>query len=124
MSDVLHMAITVTDLEAMSEFYEETLGLEYAHQNDVGGQVNYYVTGNSSAEIQFIHSPDAEPSPDRAAMDHIAIQVDDVDGTVEHATEQWDSEVAREPMTVDDLDVRIAFITDPEGYVVELVEVL
>lgn len=124
MSDVLHTAITVSDLDAMRGFYEDTLGLAHSRDFEVDGTLNYFV-GGEDAEIQFVHKPDSDPDPDSersgAGLDHLAVAVEDVDATVAAAREEWDSEVETEPTDMKDLGVRIAFVTDPEGYVVELI---
>lgn len=124
MSDVLHTAITVSDLDAMRAFYEDTLGLPHSRDFEVDGTLNYFV-GDEDAEIQFVHKPDADPDPDSdrsgEGLDHLAVAVEDVDATVAAAREEWDSEVETEPTDMEDLGVRIAFVTDPEGYVVELI---
>ncbi len=117
--DVLHTAIDVADLDAMRDFYEGFLGLEHTRDFQTDGVQNYYVGGAGPAEIQF-RVVDEPSTP--AGIHHIAVACADVDATVESAVSSWDSEVVRDPQTLDQLDVRIAFITDPEGYTVELIE--
>lgn len=119
--DVLHTAIDVGDLDAMREFYEGFLGLEHTRDFTADGVQNYYVGGAGPAEIQFrVVDDPSTPS----GIHHIAVACEDVDATVESAVSSWNSDVVREPQTLERLDVRIAFITDPEGYTVELIEEL
>ena len=121
--DLLHTAVWVSDLETTAEFYEEVLGL--AHSRDfVGndGVTNYFMAGESDAEIQFKYDESADVTVDPGTMDHLAAAVEDVDATVDHAVEEWDSDVTDGPRTVEDLGVRIAFITDPEGYTIEIIQ--
>lgn len=117
--DVLHTAIDVEQLEPMREFYEEILGLEHARDFETPRVRNYYVKGSGPAEIQFRV---VEEKQEPAGIHHIAIATDDVDATFERAVSEWDSPVVEEPRTLDRVDRRIAFIKDPEGYTVELVE--
>lgn len=121
--DVLHTAVWVTDLENTAEFYEEVLGLEHS-RDFVGddGVTNYFMSGESDAEVQFKYDEDADVSIDPGTMDHLAAAVEDVDATVDLAVEKWGSSVADGPRTVADLGVRIAFITDPEGYTIEIIQ--
>ena len=119
--DVLHTAIEVVDLETTCGFYEDFLGLEHTRDFELDGVYNYYVSGSGPAEIQFRV---VEEKPDPAGIDHLAVAVDDVDAVVEEAQREWESDVETEPTTLEDLGVRIAFITDPEGYTVELIEEL
>lgn len=122
--DVIHSAIWVSDIEATLEFYVEELGLEKT--NDfVGGDDarNVYVRGESDTEIQFKHNPDhdlGEPATQR--FDHLALEVDDTDALVERLTEETESELVRGPLDSTGVSGRIAFVTDPDGYVLELIE--
>ncbi len=119
--DVLHTAIWVDDVESMLAFYEDGLGLALEREFERDGVRNYFVGGESDAQIQFRHDgTDREPDP--SGIDHLAVAAADVDATIDRLTAEFDSEVVDGPTTIEDLDVRIAFVTDPEGYVVELIE--
>ena len=121
--DVIHTAIWVDDIDEMLEFYVDALGLEQTWAFTADGIENVYV-GGENGEIQFRHSDDHDAvSPDREAMDHIAVTVDDVDDKVDQMVEDTGCEVVDGPMHQEAADTRIAFIEDPQGYVVELVQV-
>ena len=123
--DVLHTAVWVADLDVTSGFYEDVLRLEHS-RDFVGGDgvTNYFVTGGSDAEIQFKHDADADVETDPGTMDHLAVAVEDVDVTTDRAVEEFDSRIVDGPMDLEDMGVRVAFITDPDGYTVELIEQL
>ncbi|WP_226007057.1 VOC family protein [Natrinema salinisoli] len=121
--DVLHTAVWVDDIEAQLSFYCDGLGLERTREFDLDGVTNTYIGGESDAEIQFKHD-DTERNPEPAGIDHLAVGVDDVDGTVDELVDRYDGEIVDEPRTLEDKGVRIAFVADPEGYVVELIETL
>lgn len=117
--DVRHTAIEVVDLDAMKAFYEGVLGLEHSRDFQTDDMHNYYVVGSGPAEIQFrVVDEKADP----AGIHHIAVATDDVDAVVETAVQEWDSQVHMSPRTIDRVGQRIAFITDPEGYTLELIE--
>ncbi|MFC6873058.1 VOC family protein [Halobellus marinus] len=122
--DVIHSAIWVSDVEDTLEFYTGALDLEKT--NDfVGGDDarNVYVSGESDTEIQFKHKPDhdlGERSTRR--FDHLALEVEDTDALVERLTEETDSELLRGPLDSMGVSARIAFVTDPDGHVLELIE--
>ncbi|GAB3022480.1 VOC family protein [Natronobiforma cellulositropha] len=123
--DVLHTAIWVESVEAMDAFYREGLGLEYSREF-VGddGVTNYFLTGESETELQFKYRED-DPAPvDPSGFDHTAIAVADVDTTVERLVEDYGGAVTGEPTTIEEMGVRIAFVDDPDGYGVELIESL
>lgn len=121
--DVLHTALWVDDIEAQLAFYCDGLGLERTRAFDLDGVTNTYVQGDGDAEIQFKHD-DTDRNPEPDGMDHLAVGVDDVDGTVTDLVEHYGGDVVDEPRTLDDKGLRIAFVADPEGYVVELIEPL
>ncbi|MFB1064547.1 VOC family protein [Natrinema sp. H-ect4] len=121
--DVLHTAIWVDNIEAQLDFYCDGLGLERTREFDLDGVTNTYVAGESTAEIQFKHDG-TERDPKPAGIDHLAVGIDDIDGTVDDLVEHYGSEVVEGPRTVDEKDIRLAFVTAPEGYVVELIETL
>lgn len=119
--EVLHTALEVTDLDAMRGFYEDLLGLKRTREFETRGQHNYYVAGAGSAELQFrVVDEKGEP----AGINHVAIAADDVDAVVAEATAEWDSSVEREPRTLTRKNIRLAAITDPEGYTVHVIEKL
>lgn len=119
--DVLHTAIRVSDLEQSKEFYLDHLGLEYSREfGGDDGATNYFVKGESETEIQFKHDPEGgqvEPGD----FDHLAIEVDDIDEIIECVVEETDGSLREGPRTVEDENVRIAFIEDPDGYGIELI---
>ncbi|QLG61750.1 VOC family protein [Halorarum salinum] len=122
--DVLHAALWVDDVEAMDEFYTEGLGLEFSREFEGSDGVrNYFLTGESDTEIQFKHDEgvDRESGPS-SGFDHVAIAVEDVEDRVDRLVDAFGSEVVRGPDLLADKGIEIAFVTDPEGYVVELIE--
>ncbi|MFB6120464.1 MAG: VOC family protein [Halobacteriaceae archaeon] len=119
MADVLHTAVWVSDLDATAAFYEDGLGLAFSREFEGDdGVTNYFVTGESDAEIQFKYAADESPD-DPAGIDHLAVEVPDTDAKAEELGAEYDSEILAGPM--DHGDARIAFVTDPDGYGVELI---
>lgn len=120
---ILHTAMAVSDLEATKAFYE-TLGFE--HTNDFkrpGDDVrNYFVGTGSDDELQFRYDENREEPIDPSGIDHLAIGVENVDEEVDRIVDETDCPVVTEPTTIDAVDTRVAFIEDPDGYVIELVE--
>ncbi|MFP8952230.1 VOC family protein [Natrialbaceae archaeon A-arb3/5] len=120
--DVIHTAIWVSNLEDAREFFVEGLGLEETRSFTFDGTENVYV-GGEHGEIQLRYDPDRDaPDPDRAAFDHVAVSVEDVDAEAERVVEATGCEIVEGPITVETAGARVAFLDGPEGYVVELVE--
>lgn len=120
--DVIHTAIWVTDLEATTDFYEGVVGLDHRWDFTHDGVVNYYVGTDDGAEIQFKYDPDSNDGIEPSGIDHLALGVDDVDATFEHVVAASGAEVVLEPTDIEAADRRAAFVTDPDGYVVEFVQ--
>ena len=118
--DVIHTAVKVSDLERTREFYEDGLGLDYS-RDFVGddGVTNYFVRGESEVEIQFKHDPDDDGAVDAGDFDHFAIMVEDTDEMVDLVVEETDGSLRAGPM--EQGDVRIAFVEDPDGYGIEFI---
>lgn len=122
--DVIHTALWVSDIERTREFYVDALGLteNWSFTGDDGVE-NVYI-GGDNAEFQFKYDPEGSPDIDSGTMAHVAVGVESTDETVERLVERVDPPIQRPPTTMDDLGLRVAFVEDPDGYVVELVEEL
>ncbi len=120
--EVIHTALWIDDLEAMEEFYLDVLGLErtWGFTGDDGVQ-NVYVGTPDGAELQFKYDPDGD-APKPAGIDHVAVGVDDTDAVFDRIVSALDVDVVEEPTTMENIDKRVAFVRDPNGYVVELVQ--
>lgn len=119
--DVIHAALWVDDLDAALSFYVDGLGLDRRRSFAFRGTENVYV-GGEHGELQLRHDPDGGPvDPDRSTVDHVAVGVDDVDEAFADLIERTGCPVVEEPMTVEQAGTRVAFVEDPEGYVIELV---
>lgn len=118
--DVIHTAIEVADLDATRVFYEDGLGLSYDREFTEDGIRNYYVSGEGEAGIQFRHDLAGTEPIEPAGIHHVALEVDDLEGTFERLVALTDCEVVEAP--VQDDDNQKAFVRDPDGYVLELLE--
>lgn len=120
--DVIHTAIWVSDLQGARDFFVDGIGLEENWSFTMDGVRNVYV-GGPHGEIQLRYDPDrTPPDPDRSALDHIAIAVEDVNREVERIVDRTGCDVIDGPRTVSAAGARVAFLDGPDGYVVELVE--
>ena len=119
--DVIHTALWVSDIDQTRSFYVDALGLEENWSFTSDGVQNVYV-GGEHAEFQFKYDPEGGPEIDPGTMAHVAVGVDSVDETFERLLERADPPLREEPTTMDEIDRRVAFVEDPDGYVVELVE--
>ncbi|WP_224269234.1 VOC family protein [Haloprofundus salinisoli] len=121
-NDVIHTALWVSDIDETLDFYVDGLGLERNWEFTSNGVRNVYV-GGEHGEFQFKYDPegDGQTGPG-GGFDHLAVGVDSTDETFERLVDHSDPPVVTDPTTMTDIDRRVAFVEDPDGYVVELVE--
>lgn len=121
--DVIHAAIAVSTLERALDFYVDGLGLTDRWGFERDGVRHRYLGGTAGAEIQLVDDPDVD-DPSSDGIDHVAVEVADLDETFETLVERTDPPVATPPSTLDGdgYESRYAFVEDPDGHLVELVE--
>ena len=113
---LLHAAIEVSDMDATTAFYSDYFGFEPVAELDAGGVTNVFYGTDGEMEVQFIP---AEGEVEPSGLNHLAVDVDDVDALVE---ELGEDRVERGPFPVDEFGLYVAFVTDPDGYVGEIIQ--
>ena len=119
---VLHVCLNVADAEESIAFYEQ-FGFEASWQFTTadGATTNYYVADDDGVELQLSETEEETDFETGTAWDHLALGVDDVDATVERVDHH---DVAKEPGPQPDAGAYTAFVEDPDGHLVELIEPL
>ena len=128
MTRYLHTMYRITDPESSRTFYE-ALGLEFRKEMDIvrDGQreaTNYFfgVPGQDE-ELELTLNHDGRTYELGTGYGHIAIGVDDLDGTLERlAADGIDPEKPPYRPGGRTEGSRICFVRDPDGYRVELIE--
>jgi lactoylglutathione lyase len=126
MVDFLHTMVRITDPEKSRVFYE-ALGFTFSRDMDIvrDGQLEatnyFYSLGGAENVLELTFNHDGRTYQLGDAYGHIAIGVDDLDGTLGRLKEQG-IEPEREPYRVRQGGSRIAFVRDPDQYRVELIE--
>jgi len=122
----LHTMYRITDPERSRVFYE-ALGMELRRDMDIvrDGRLeatNYFfgVPGQDE-ELELTFNHDGRTYELGTGYGHIAIGVDDLDGTLAGLKEQG-IEPEREPYRVREGGSRLCFVRDPDGYRIELIE--
>lgn len=118
--EVLHTCLNVSDVAAAIEFYEQ-FGFEETWGFESDGVVNRYVAADDGVELQLAETGGTFDRGRGGAWDHVAIQVDDVNRVF---AETENHGVVSEPTDQPAADARTAFIEDPDGHVLELIEPL
>jgi lactoylglutathione lyase len=125
MAEYLHTMVRITDPEKSRAFYE-ALGFEFSRDMDIvrNGELeatNYFFSmgGNENVlELTFNHDGRTYELGD--AYGHIAIAVDDLEGTLGRLKEQG-IEPEREPYQVREGGSWLTFVRDPDQYRVEII---
>jgi len=123
---LLHTMLRITDLERSLSFYTEVMGMELLRRRDYpGGRFTLAFVGYGkeadTAVIELTHNWDTSSYELGTAYGHIAIGVDDIVGTCE-AIRSKGGKVVREPGPMREGGTVIAFVEDPDGYKLELIQ--
>jgi lactoylglutathione lyase len=127
---ILHTMLRVGDLQRAVDFYTQVLGMTLLRTTRRPEQ-QYdlafvgYGPNPEHAEIELTHNYGVERYELGTAYGHIAIGVDDVAATCAGLREKAQAlggAITREPGPVKGGSTVIAFITDPDGYKIELIE--
>ncbi len=127
----LHTMLRVGDLQRAIDFYTQVLGmtlLRTTHRPEQGYDLAFlgYAGGNpEQAELELTYNYGVERYEPGTAYGHIAIGVPDVAATCAALREKaaaLGGAITREPGPVKGGTTVIAFITDPDGLKVELIQ--
>jgi lactoylglutathione lyase len=124
---LLHTMLRVGDLEASLRFYCEVLGMKLLRQKDYPeGRFTLAFVGYGAESdhtvIELTHNWDISAYTLGDAYGHIAIGVDDIYATCEQISAKG-GKVVRPPGAMKHDTTVIAFVEDPTGYKVELIQV-
>jgi lactoylglutathione lyase len=126
MAKYLHTMLRITDPEKSRAFYE-ALGFEFSRDMDIvrNGELeatNYFFSmGENENVLELTFNHDGRTYEMGDAYGHIAIAVDDLNGTLDRLKEQG-IEPEREPYQVREGGSWLAFVRDPDSYRIELIE--
>ena len=123
---LLHTMLRVGDMQRSIDFYTRVMGMKLLRTNDRPEQkytLAFVGYGNNPehAEIELTYNYGVDKYELGSAYGHIAIEVPDTYAACEKIRNNGGA-VTREAGPVKGGTTVIAFITDPDGYKVELIE--
>lgn len=120
---ILHTCLNVADADRAADWYVRELGFEHSWEftTEDGETRNVYVADENGVEFQLSDTEGHEPSEQGDQYDHVAVKVDDVDEAFDRIDNHG---VIKEPGDQPAAGARTAFIEDPDGHHVELIEPL
>ncbi len=124
--EFLHTMIRVNDLDESLKFYCEGLGMKLLRKQDYpGGEFTLAFVGygdeKNNTVVELTHNWGTSSYDQGTAFGHLAIGVDDIYGTCDELKGKGIN-VVREPGPMAHGGAVIAFIEDPNGYKVELID--
>ncbi|MCX5936952.1 MAG: lactoylglutathione lyase [Cyanobium sp. LacPavin_0920_WC12_MAG_62_9] len=123
---LLHTMLRVGDLERSLTFYTEVLGMRLLRRKDYpDGRFTLAFVGygdeSDTAVLELTHNWDTSSYEIGTGYGHIALGVDDIQATCE-AMAAKGGRVVRPPGAMKHGTTVIAFVEDPDGYKVELIQ--
>ncbi|MFZ5525460.1 MAG: lactoylglutathione lyase [Pseudomonadota bacterium] len=127
---LLHTMLRVGNLQRSIDFYTQALGMTLLRTVDRPEQqytLAYlgYGPNPEHAELEFTYNYGTEKYELGNAYGHIALGMDDIAAAcdkVRTLTATLGGSISREPGPVKGGNTIIAFVTDPDGYKVELIQ--
>jgi len=123
---MLHTMLRVGDLERSLAFYTGLLGMRLLRRKDYpGGRFTLAFVGYcdeaDGAVLELTHNWDTSAYELGSAFGHIAIGVGDIVAVCEEIRGNG-GKIVREPGPMKHGNTVIAFVEDPDGYKIELIE--
>ena len=122
----LHTMIRVGNLDRSIAFYTEVLGMKLLRQSE-NEEYKYtvafvgYGDESDTAVIELTYNWDTDSYDHGTAFGHIALGAEDIYAACEEIKKSGGN-VVREPGPVKGGTTEIAFVEDPDGYKVELIQ--
>lgn len=123
---ILHTMIRVGDLQRSIDFYTNVLGMRLLRQNDYpDGRFTLAFVGyqdeSEGAVIELTHNWDTDSYDLGEGYGHIAIEVEDAYAACDKIKSKG-GKVVREAGPMMHGTTVIAFVEDPDGYKIELIQ--
>ncbi len=127
---ILHTMLRVGDLQRSVDFYTKVMGMELLRTTDRPEQkyrLAFVGYGDESrgAVLELTYNYGVDAYDLGSGFGHVAIEVDDVAAacaSVRDAADAYGAKVTREAGPVKGGTTVIAFVQDPDGYKIELIE--
>jgi lactoylglutathione lyase len=123
---ILHTMLRVGQLQRAIDFYTQALGMTLLRTSDNPGQKYTlafvgYGSNPEHAELELTYNYGVDSYEMGTAFGHIALGVPDIVAACERVRTTG-GVVSREPGPVKGGSTIIAFVTDPDGYKIELIQ--
>lgn len=123
---ILHAMIRVKDIDASMKFYTELLGLEKTHEIKLEDSILHFLKDkDSDFEIELTQNFDIPENgyQNGNAFGHFAVETKNMN-EFDKKMENLGYEYLYEPFILEEASSKIAFIKDPDGNEIEVIEKL
>jgi lactoylglutathione lyase len=119
---LIHTCYRIGDIDRSVAFYE-ALGFEEVGRMPIREEAINVFMGlpGDGARLELTYNFGVDAYELGTAYGHIAMTVDDIDGTLARLAEQGITP-EKPPYTVSEGGSRLCFVRDPDGYRIELIE--
>jgi glyoxylase I family protein len=135
-----HVGICVSDMERSLRFYRDLLGFEYEHDLEVAGEPTDTLLRLRGVELKAVYlardgvriellrfaSPPAPPPRERAlherGLTHLSFRVADLSATLAALRAAGERVLEETVVLFPEFQAGAAFVTDPDGQLIELVQ--
>jgi lactoylglutathione lyase len=120
---ILHTCLNVADLDRSINFYSKQLGLKLTRRREIrqNNAEIAFLEDEKGGAIELTNWRDKSSVKEGDNFDHIAFEVDDV-ATAVNRLRGSGVTIAMEPFSLQGSSSKIAFIKDPDGNWLELIQ--
>ena len=123
---LLHVMLRVRNLEKTIDFYQNVLGMNVLRKKEYStGRFTLLFMGyedeSNETVLEFTYNWDSHDYEVGTGYGHIAIGVDDIYGVCDNILSMGYT-ISREPGPMKHGSTILAFVEDPDGYKIELLE--
>jgi len=120
---ILHTCLNVIDLDRSIEFYTKKMGLKFVSRREVkqnNAEIAFLKDENAGA-LELTHWRDKKSLAEGDNFDHIAFETNDIDASIKQLRANG-ATIAMEPFSLNGSTSKIAFVKDPDGNWLELIQ--
>ena len=123
---ILHAMIRVKDIDASMKFYTELLGLKKTHEIKLDDCLLHFLKGeDSDFEIELTENFETPKDgyENGSAFGHFAVETKNMD-EFDKKLKELNYEYLYDPFVMEEAESKIAFVKDPDGNEIEIIEKL
>ena len=120
---ILHTCLNITDMDRSINFYTKQVGLQFVNRREVkqnNAEIAFLTDAHGGA-LELTHWRDKKTIAEGDNFDHIAFETDSIETKVAELRNHGVT-IAMEPYSLQGSTSKIAFIKDPDGNWLELIE--